>query len=167
MDLLDTNVVSELRKARPDGAVVEWIKGVPDQALFLSALTVGELQAGAERTRQQDPEKAVAIESWIDQLAAAYEVIPMDALMFWEWARLVVGQSDQLIEDAMIAATAGFGAEWWRRATFTISSCFGSRSSIRLREHSSLDQVKMAKEAAERVVVGAENRSSAASKESA
>jgi predicted nucleic acid-binding protein len=106
MYLLDTNVVSELRKTRPHGAVVEWIKGVPGQALFLSALTVGELQAGAELTRKQDPEKAVAIEAWIDQLAAAYEVIPMDASMFREWARLMVGKSDHLIEDAMIAATA-------------------------------------------------------------
>jgi predicted nucleic acid-binding protein len=55
---------------------------------------------------ETDPEKAVAIEAWIDQLAAAYEVIPMDASMFREWARLMVGKSDHLIEDAMIAATA-------------------------------------------------------------
>jgi len=106
MYLLDTNVVSELRKARPHGAVVAWIKGVPDRALFISALTVGELQAGAELTRKQDPEKAGAIEAWIDQLAAAYEVIPMDAGMFREWARLMAGKSDYLLEDAMIAATA-------------------------------------------------------------
>ena len=106
MYLLDTNVVSELRKVRPHGAVLEWIHGVPDRALFLSALTVGELQAGAERTRQQDPTKAEAIDAWIDQLAAAYEVIPIDAGMFREWARLMAGKSDHLLEDAMIAATA-------------------------------------------------------------
>ena len=104
MYLLDTNVVSELRKVRPHGAVLEWIKGVPDRALFLSALTVGELQAGAELTRKQDPTKAAAIDAWIDQLAAAYEVIPMDASMFREWARLMAGKSDHLLEDAMIAA---------------------------------------------------------------
>src|ERR1700678_1485613 len=106
MYLLDTNVVSELRKVRPHGAVLDWIKGVPDRALFLSALAVGELQAGAELTRKQDPTKAAAIDAWIDQLAAAYEVIPMDASMFREWARLMAGKSDQLLEDAMIAATA-------------------------------------------------------------
>ena len=93
MYLLDTNVVSELRKVRPHGAVLEWIKRVPDRALFLSALTVGELQAGAELTRKQDPTKAAAIDAWIDQLAAAYEVIPNDASMFREWARLMAGKS--------------------------------------------------------------------------
>src|ERR1700757_3942428 len=45
-------------------------------------------------------------DAWIDQLAAAYEVIPMDASMFREWARLIAGKSDHLLEDAMIAATA-------------------------------------------------------------
>jgi toxin FitB len=106
MYLLDTNVVSELRKIRPHGGVVAWIQRVPDHELFLSALTLGELQAGAEVMRKQDAAKAAAIESWIDQVAAAYEVIPMDAGMFREWARLMAGKSDQLIEDAMIAATA-------------------------------------------------------------
>jgi toxin FitB len=106
MYLLDTNVVSELRKARPHGAVLKWIHGVPDRALFLSALTVGELQAGAELTRKQDPTKAEAMDAWIDQLAAAYEVIPMDASMFREWARLMAGKPDHLLDDAMIAATA-------------------------------------------------------------
>jgi predicted nucleic acid-binding protein len=106
MFLLDTNVVSELRKPRPHGAVVAWIQGVPDNELFISALTLGELQAGAERTRRQDRKKAESIEAWIDQLSEAYEVIPMDASMFREWARLMEGRSDHLLEDAMIAATA-------------------------------------------------------------
>jgi predicted nucleic acid-binding protein len=106
MYLLDTNVVSELRKPRPHSAVVAWIQGVPDNELFISALTLGELQAGAERTRRQDRKKAEYIEAWIDQLSEAYEVIPMDASMFREWARLMEGRSDHLLEDAMIAATA-------------------------------------------------------------
>jgi toxin FitB len=49
--------------ARP---VLKWINGIPDRALFLSALTVGELQAGAELTRKQDPAKAAAMDAWID-----------------------------------------------------------------------------------------------------
>ena len=106
MYLLDTNVVSELRKTRPHGAVLAWLRSVPNDQLFVSALTLGELQAGAERTRKQDREKAAIIEGWIDQIAEAYEVIPMDANMFREWARLMDGRSDQLLEDAMIAATA-------------------------------------------------------------
>jgi hypothetical protein len=106
MYLLDTNVVSELRKPKPHGAVLAWIQSEPDDQLFISALTLGELQAGAERTRKQDREKAEAIEAWIDQLSEAYEVIPMDATTFREWARLMEGRSDDLLEDAMIAATA-------------------------------------------------------------
>jgi predicted nucleic acid-binding protein len=106
MYLVDTNVVSELRKPRPHGAVIAWIQSVPDNELFVSALTLGELQAGAERTRKHDPEKAASIEAWIDRLSESYEVIPMDGSMFREWARLMDGRSDELLEDAMIAATA-------------------------------------------------------------
>jgi predicted nucleic acid-binding protein len=106
MYLLDTNVVSELRKPKPHGAVVAWIQSVPDDQLFISALSFGESQAGAERTRRQDQGKAATIEAWIDQLSEAYEVVPMDASMFREWARLMEGRSEQLLEDAMIAATA-------------------------------------------------------------
>jgi toxin FitB len=106
MYLLDTNVVSELRKPRPHGGVIAWIQSVPDNELFISALTLGELQAGVERTRQQDREKAASIEAWIEQLSESYEVISMDGSMFREWARLMAGQSDHLLEDAMIAATA-------------------------------------------------------------
>jgi hypothetical protein len=106
MYLLDTNVISELRKPKPHGAVIAWLKRVPDNELFISALTLGELQAGVERTRRQDAEKAASIEAWIDQIAEAYEVIPMDAPTFREWARLMEGKPDHLFEDAMIAATA-------------------------------------------------------------
>lgn len=106
MYLLDTNVISELRKPKLHGAVIAWLKRVPDNELFISALTLGELQAGVERTRRQDAEKAASIEAWIDQIAQAYEVIPMDAPTFREWARLMEGKPDHLFEDAMIAATA-------------------------------------------------------------
>lgn len=106
MFLLDTNVVSELRKPKPHGGVIAWIQDVPSNELFISALTLGELQAGVERTRRQDQEKAASIEAWIDRLADSYAVIPMDATMFRDWARLMEGKSDLLLEDAMIAATA-------------------------------------------------------------
>lgn len=104
--LLDTNVVSELRKPKPHGAVVAWLQRLRDDQLFLSAVTLGELQAGIERVRPQDPRKAEEIESWVDQLADSIQVLPMDALCFREWARLINGKSDTLLEDAMIAATA-------------------------------------------------------------
>lgn len=104
--LLDTNVVSELRKGKPHGAVVAWLKSVPDEEIFLSAVTLGELQSGIELTRVQDAKKAQEIELWADQLANSMQVLAMDALCFREWARLMHGKPDSLSEDAMIAATA-------------------------------------------------------------
>lgn len=104
--LLDTNVVSELRKPKPQGAVLAWVNSVPAHQLLLSAVTVGELQAGVERTRRQDPKKANEIEKWIDQVARSYAVVPMDALCFREWARMMQRKPDQVLEDMMIAATA-------------------------------------------------------------
>jgi toxin FitB len=74
MFLLDTNVVSELRKVRPHGAVVAWIEDVTDAELYLSAVTLGEIQAGIEITREQDAAKAADIEAWADQVGAAYNV---------------------------------------------------------------------------------------------
>ena len=104
--LLDTNVVSELRKPRPHGGVVAWLNNQTEEQLFLSAVTVGELQAGLERTRQQNLAKASEIESWLDQLAASYQILAMDVPCFREWGRIMDGKPDQLLEDAMIAATA-------------------------------------------------------------
>jgi len=104
--LLDTNVVSELRKQRPHGAVVAWLKSVDDAHLYLSAVTLGEIQAGIEPTREQDPGKAEEIEAWLELVAGSYNVLPMDATTFRAWARLMHRQSDTLYEDAMIAATA-------------------------------------------------------------
>lgn len=104
--LLDTNVISELRKPKPHGAVVEWVRNLQPDQLFLSAVTIGELQAGVERTRRNDPAKAAEIEVWIEQVPESYRVLPMDALCFREWGRLMAGTPNQLMEDAMIAATA-------------------------------------------------------------
>lgn len=106
MYLLDTNVISELRKHKPHGGVLAWLKSVGDGDIFLSSVTVGELQAGVELTRDRDPPKAEEIEAWVDQLAQSYQILPMDHQAFREWARLMHGRSDQLLEDAMLAATA-------------------------------------------------------------
>ena len=106
MYLLDTNVVSELRKPRPHGAVVQWVKNAADADLHLCAVTIGEIQAGIELTREQDEAKASELEQWLVQVAQTFNVIPMDAQTFREWARLMHRSSDTLYEDAMIAATA-------------------------------------------------------------
>lgn len=104
--LLDTNVVTELRKPKPHGAVVAWLHSLDDSQLYVSAVTLGEIQAGIELTREQDPAKVSEIESWLHQLASSYNILPMDANTFRAWARLMHRRSDTLYEDAMIAATA-------------------------------------------------------------
>lgn len=106
MYLLDTNVVSELRKPRPHAGVQAWIEAVDDSDLHISVVTLGEIQAGIEITREQDAAKAAEIEAWADQVAAAYNVLEMDAATFRLWAKLMHRQSDTVYEDAMIAATA-------------------------------------------------------------
>ena len=106
MYLLDTNVVSELRRPRPHGAVLNWIADVPAEQLFVSAVTVGEIQAGIEISREQDAAKAEDLEGWLNKVLATYGVLPMDAAAFREWARLMHRRSDAIAEDAMIAATA-------------------------------------------------------------
>jgi predicted nucleic acid-binding protein len=80
--LLDTNVNSELRKLRPHGAVLAWLQAVDNANLHLASVSLGEIQAGIERTREQDAAKASA------------------------WAQLMHRRSDALYEDAMIAAIA-------------------------------------------------------------
>ena len=106
MYLLDTNVVSELRRPRPRKAVQGWFRTVPTDRLFLSAVTIGEIQAGIELAREQDTAKAEELESWLDRVVALHAVLPMNAVVFREWARLKHRKSDTVIEDAMIAATA-------------------------------------------------------------
>ena len=98
--------MSELRRSRPNRAVLRWIADVAADRLFVSAVTVGEIQAGIELTREQDPTKATELERWLDRVAGEYGVLPMDAAAFREWARLKHRKSNTLIEDAMIAATA-------------------------------------------------------------
>ena len=104
--LLDTNVVSELRRQRPHGGVVAWLQSLDDTQLHLSAVTLGEIQAGIELTREQDPAKAQEIENWLELVSNTYNALPMDAGTFRAWARLMHRKSDTLYEDGMIAATA-------------------------------------------------------------
>lgn len=106
MYLLDTNVVSELRKPKPHGAVVAWLQAAAPATLFLSAVTIGEIQSGIERTRELDSAKADEIESWLDDLARQIQVLPADSAIFRRWARLVHRENDHHLEDALIAATA-------------------------------------------------------------
>lgn len=104
--LLDTDVVSELRKPRPHGAVTAWRDSVPAHQLAIPAVVIGEAQAGVELTRQQDAAKAIELDLWIDNLTAYYTILAADGPIFREWARLMHRKSPDLTADAMIAATA-------------------------------------------------------------
>lgn len=106
MYLLDTNVVSELRKPKPHQGVVEWVRNAPDESLYLSAVTIGEIQAGIEITREQDSQKSQEIEEWLDSVAQSYSVLPVDGSVFRRWAKLMHRRPDHHLEDALIAATA-------------------------------------------------------------
>lgn len=104
--LLDTNVVSEMRKAKPHGAVRTWMSGLQSEQILIPALTFAELQDGVEIIRDRDATKANEIEQWINLLEATAHILPMDARCFREWARLMQHQPDHLSEDGMIAASA-------------------------------------------------------------
>jgi len=106
MYLLDTNIVSELRKRKPHGGVVAWLEGVANDQIYISAVTLGELQAGIELTRRQDSARAREIELWLIEVASTHQVLPMDGEAFREWARLMHRRPRQILEDAMLAATA-------------------------------------------------------------
>jgi len=106
MYLLDINVISELRRVKPHGAVVAWVDSLDDKEIYISAVTLGEIQAGIEITREQGPDKALEIEQWLNLVSATYNVLPMDGAVFRVWAKLMHKTSDTLYEDAMIAATA-------------------------------------------------------------
>ena len=105
-DLLDTNVISELHKPRPHGGVVNRVSELQLNPMFLSAVTLGEIQRGIARARKNNQANADEIAHWADQLGQSANVLPMDATCFRQCALLMVGRSDHLFEDAMIAATA-------------------------------------------------------------
>jgi predicted nucleic acid-binding protein len=105
--LLDTNVVSELRRHRPDPAVSAWFAGVEADDLFLSALVVGEIVAGVERIRRRDPHAVVAYDSWLAELREAFadRIVPVDLAAAEEWGRMTVPDPLPVV-DGLLAATA-------------------------------------------------------------
>ncbi len=104
--LLDTNVISETRKRRPHRAVLAWLHARGTADVCLSAMTLFELQVGVERTRLQNVELAASLEGWIESLAGSMPVLPLDGAVCRETARLMVGRSYDLVQDAFIASTA-------------------------------------------------------------
>ena len=85
---------------------MRWIEEQTADRLLLSAVTIGEIQAGIEITREHDVAKADELEAWLNEVLVSRSVLAMGAAEFRAWARLKHRQPDTLIEDAMIAATA-------------------------------------------------------------
>ena len=105
--LLDTNIVSELRKKSPDPGVVEWLRTVRSAQLYLSVLVVGEIRQGTERLAARDPERAAAIDDWCRRLVRGYSdrIVPVSLEIAETWGRL--NASGPLpLADGLMAATA-------------------------------------------------------------
>jgi predicted nucleic acid-binding protein len=106
--LLDTNVVSELRKgARADRNVAAWFQSINDGELYLSALVLGEIRKGIEHLRRRDVLQATALESWLNRLVVEFadRILPVDRMVADEWGRIAALRSIPPI-DALLAATA-------------------------------------------------------------
>jgi predicted nucleic acid-binding protein len=105
--LLDTNVVSEIRKKMPNAGVSAWFASVSASELFLSVLVVGEIRQGVERLARRDPAQAETFERWLAQLADAYgdRIVPVTAEVAQVWGRLNVPDPLPVV-DGLLAATA-------------------------------------------------------------
>jgi len=105
--LLDTNVVSELRRSRPSPAVVGWFDGLGSAELLLSVLTIGELRAGVERLARRDPVQAARIDAWVEDLVQRYSgaILPVDTAVARQWGELSAVRPLPVV-DALLAATA-------------------------------------------------------------
>jgi predicted nucleic acid-binding protein len=105
--LLDTNVVAEARKPRPNPGVAEWLASVPSESLYLSVLVVGQIGQGIERLRRRDPQQAAVYETWLATLVDEYadRIIPITAEVAETWGRLNAPDPLPVI-DRLLAATA-------------------------------------------------------------
>lgn len=107
MFLLDTVVLSELRKRRRDPGVAAWIERQRTADLFLSVVTVGEIERGIALMRARDSRFADALAAWLDRALALYgdRILPFDLPAARRWGRLAAATGNDGA-DLMIAATA-------------------------------------------------------------
>lgn len=107
MILLDTVVISELRKAQPSPAVVRWLSGQRGNELFLSVVSLGEIERGIEKKRTSDPTFAAVLERWLDDLVSLYgdRILPVTPVIARRWGSLSARIGNDSA-DLLIAATA-------------------------------------------------------------
>jgi predicted nucleic acid-binding protein len=107
MFLLDTVIVSELRKKRPNAGVVRWVSKQADNQLHLSVVTLGEIERGIEKRRKADAEFADTLALWLENLVRLYadRLIPVTPSVARRWGCLSA-QLGHESADLLIAATA-------------------------------------------------------------
>ncbi len=107
MFLLDTVIISELRKQRPNAGVLRWIAKQQEEQLYLSVVTLGEIERGIEKCRKGDPEFAEALSVWLETLTRLYaeRILPISHAVERRWGRLSA-QLGHENADLLIAATA-------------------------------------------------------------
>jgi len=108
MYLVDTNIISELRKGdRTDRNVAAWFASVSDEDLYLSVVVVGEIRKGIELARPKDADKAERLETWLADVLVAFDgrILPIDGTVMDFWGRMNAIRSVPVI-DGMLAATA-------------------------------------------------------------
>jgi predicted nucleic acid-binding protein len=105
--LLDTNVVSEARRKKPDAKVVAWVAHADPADLFISALTLGEIAKGVAMRAKQSPVQAKGLEQWLIATRVSYadRIITVDADIAETWGRLDASRSLPIV-DGLLAATA-------------------------------------------------------------
>ena len=106
--LIDTNIISEVRKGRRcDPNVASWYEKIEDASLYLSVLVIGEIRKGIERVRPKDNARANAIENWLVAVERAFgeRILPVDRAVANEWGRLNASRPLPVI-DGLLAATA-------------------------------------------------------------
>jgi predicted nucleic acid-binding protein len=106
--LIDTNVISELRKGkRANRSVAAWFGSLADEDIYLSVLTLGEIRKGIESVRRRDGTAASALDSWLNRIADAHRdrVLGVDRAIAEEWGRLNVPDPLPVV-DGLLAATA-------------------------------------------------------------
>jgi toxin FitB len=127
--LLDTNVVSEIRKPRPDSKAQAWLASAPAAELYLSVLVVGEIRQGVERLRRRDPARAAPYEAWLSELARRFadRLVPVTVEVCEEWGRLNVPDPLAVV-DGLMAATAK--VRGWTLVTRNVADL--ARADVRL-----------------------------------
>jgi predicted nucleic acid-binding protein len=105
--LLDTNIVSELRKSRPNEQVLDFVKGHETRRLFISVMTIGELRRGAEKPRLTGPAYSKVLHEWVDEIESTYaqQILPIDLLTARIWGELSSTRSRPIV-DTLLAATS-------------------------------------------------------------